>query len=361
MASTLWAGGRRVLPGIAVLVLVGLLARVVTAVVPIGSHLLVAIGIGAFVANVFGVPDWATPGVDTHGLWLEAGIVLLGATVAVGRVIGAGGRVLAIVLGAVIATVLLVEALSRWVIGIDEKAGSLLAAGSGICGVSAVAAVAGAIDPDRRQVAYATATVLLFDAVTLVAYPAVGRLLGLSDVVFGVWAGSTMFSTGPVTAAGLAYSPAAGEWAVLVKLARNALIGVVAVGYAMYYAGGANASGATRGPHREPHDDGTHDDGAHDARSAVRARLRQLREGVPVFLLGFLLLIALSTIGVFTPAQRTAIGNTSSWLFLVAFAGLGMRMNVREFREAGIAPVVVVLLALVVVSSGTLAVAMAIL
>ncbi|SEH47941.1 conserved hypothetical integral membrane protein [Halopenitus malekzadehii] len=355
MASTLWAGGRRVLPGIAVLVLVGLLARVVTAVVPIGSHLLVAIGIGAFVANVFGVPDWATPGVDTHGLWLEAGIVLLGATVAAGRVIGAGGRVLAIVLGAVIATVLLVEALSRWVIGIDEKAGSLLAAGSGICGVSAVAAVAGAIDPDRRQVAYATATVLLFDAVTLVAYPAVGRLLGLSDVTFGVWAGSTMFSTGPVTAAGLAYSPAAGEWAVLVKLARNALIGVVAVGYAMYYAGGA-----THRPHREPHDDGAHDD-AHESRSAVRVRIRQLREGVPVFLLGFLLLIALSTIGMFTPAQRTAIGNTSSWLFLVAFAGLGMRMNVREFREAGIAPVVVVLLALVVVSSGTLAVAMAIL
>ncbi len=341
------------------LVLVGLLARAVTAIVPLGSHLLVAIAIGALLANTLGVPDWAAPGVDTHGFWLEVGIVLLGATVAVGRVIGAGGRVLAIVFGAVSATVLLVEILSRWVVGIDEKAGSLLAAGSGICGVSAVAAVAGAIDPDRGQVAYATATVLLFDAVTLIAYPALGRLLDLSDVVFGVWAGTTMFSTGPVTAAGFAYSPAAGEWAVLVKLARNVLIGVVAVGYAMYYADELNASDGLGDA------DGLGDDreanGGRDGRAALRGRLRQLREGVPGFLLGFLLLVVLSALGAFTPAQRTAIGTASSWLFLVAFAGLGMRMNVREFREAGIAPVVVVLLALVVVSSATLAVTMAVL
>nr|WP_233255119.1 putative sulfate exporter family transporter [Halopenitus persicus] len=341
------------LPGIAVLVLVGLSARAVTTVVPIGSHLLVAIAIGALLANTIGVPDWAAPGVDTHGLWLETGIVLLGATVAVGRIIDAGGRVLAIVLGAVSATVLLVEIVSRWVVGIDEKAGSLLAAGSGICGVSAVAAVAGAIDPDRGQVAYATATVLLFDAVTLVAYPTVGRALGLSDVVFGVWAGTTMFSTGPVTAAGFAYSPVAGEWAVLVKLARNALIGVVAVGYAMYYAREVDDADEVDG--------GRDANGGGDGRAALYARLRQLREGVPVFLLGFLLLVVLSALGAFTPAQRTAIGNASSWLFLVAFAGLGMRMNVREFREAGIAPVVVVLLALLVVSSTTLVVSMAVL
>ncbi|SDX67478.1 YeiH family protein [Halopenitus persicus] len=338
----------RILPGIVLLVLVGLLARAVTAIVPLGSHLLVAIAIGALLANTLGVPDWAAPGVDTHGFWLEVGIVLLGATVAVGRVIDAGGRVLAIVFGAVSATVLLVEILSRWVVGIDEKAGSLLAAGSGICGVSAVAAVAGAIDPDRGQVAYATATVLLFDAVTLIAYPALGRLLDLSDVVFGVWAGTTMFSTGPVTAAGFAYSPAAGEWAVLVKLARNVLIGVVAVGYAMYYADGSDSVAGSTPTSR-------------GRRAALRGRLRQLREGVPVFLLGFLLLVVMSALGAFTPAQRTAIGTASSWLFLVAFAGLGMRMNVREFREAGIAPVAVVLLALVVVSSATLAVTMAVL
>jgi uncharacterized integral membrane protein (TIGR00698 family) len=318
---------RRLLPGLALLLALGLLARGVTALVPVGSHLLVVIGLGVLVANTVGVPDWAAPGVGTHGRWLEAGIVLMGATVGLGGVLEVGGRVLLLVLLAVCTTVVTVETLSRTVFDVPEKVGSLLAAGSGICGVSAITAVAGSIDPDRRDVAYAAATVLLFDAVTLAVYPAVGRLLGLSDLVFGVWAGATMFSTGPVTAAGFAHSRAAGEWAVLVKLARNVLIGVAAIGYALYYTG-REASGAT-----------------------VGSTPRYLWRTFPKFVLGFVLLMLLGGVGAFSDAQTAALGTASDWAFLLAFAGLGLGIDAREFRNMGLAPVAVVLTSLVLVST----------
>ena len=318
---------RRLLPGLALLLALGLLARGVTALVPVGSHLLVVIGLGVLVANTVGVPDWAGPGVGTHDRLLEAGIVLMGATVGLGGVLDVGGRVLLVVVLAVCVTVVTVETLSRTVFDVPEKVGSLLAAGSGICGVSAITAVAGSIDPDRREVAYAAATVLLFDAVTLAVYPVVGELLDLSDLVFGVWAGATMFSTGPVTAAGFAHSRAAGEWAVLVKLARNVLIGAAAIAYALYYTG-REASGTT-----------------------VGSTPRYLWRTFPKFVLGFVLLMLLGSVGAFSSGGTAALGAASDWAFLLAFAGLGLGIDAREFRDMGVAPVGVVLTSLVLVSS----------
>lgn len=83
-------------------------------------------------------------------------------------------------------TLLTVAVLSRNLFDSPEKVGSLLAAGSSICGVSAVVAVAGAIKANEDQIAYAAATVLLFDALTIFVYPILGQALGLSDVAFGI-------------------------------------------------------------------------------------------------------------------------------------------------------------------------------
>ena len=176
---------RGLLPGLAVLVGLGLLARELTGLLPVGSQLLVVIGLGVLVANTVGVPGWAEAGVGTYDGWLKFGIVLMGATIGLEEVLAAGDRVLLVVGLTVVTTVLSVEALSRTVFDIPEKTGSLLAAGSGICGVSAITAVAGSIEPDDREIAYAAATVLLFDAVTLVAFPLVGDLLQLLLLVVG--------------------------------------------------------------------------------------------------------------------------------------------------------------------------------
>lgn len=328
---------RSLLPGLGLLLALGLAARLLASVTP-ANHLVLAILLGLLIGNTVGIPSLTRAGVGTHKLWLKTGIVLTGASVALDRVAAAGPRVLVLVAGVVTVTLLLVEVLSRLAFRIDDETGSLLAAGSGICGVSAVVAVAESIDADEAAVAYAATTVLLFDALTLIAYPLVGAALGLPDRVFGIWAGLTMFSTGPVTAAGFAVSETAGEWAVLVKLTRNAAIGVVAVAYAVLYARG-------RAQGREA----VHGD-------ATQGLLGRIWEPFPKFVLGFVAVVAVANLGLLGPTDVTSLTNAADWLFLLAFVGLGLEIRLSELRETGYRPVLVVLVALLVVSSAGLAV-----
>jgi len=318
---------KQLLPGLALLCVGAVLSRAIGSATGV-TELLVAIGLGALLVNGPGVPERFRPGVETHGFWLAAGIVLMGASLSLSTVREAGLVVLAVIVSVTALTIAVVEALSRGVFGLGEKLGSLLAAGAGICGVSAVVAVAGSIRAREDQIAYAAATVLLFDAITLVVYPIAGELLALSDIVFGIWAGVSMFSTGPVVAVGFAYSEAAGQWATLTKLSRNALIGLIVLIYATYY--------TRRGT-----------DG--------RLSIRTLWEEFPTFVLGFLALAVVGSLGVFTSAHRAAIDTAYSWLFLVAFVGLGTEIQLHELRTTGLRPIVVVLISLAIGSSLSLA------
>ncbi|WP_373189374.1 YeiH family protein [Halolamina sp.] len=320
------------LPGLALLAGIGLLGYAVGTVTPIPG-LVAAVAIGALIGNTRGYSARFAPGVRTNKLWLETGIVLMGAGIAVGAVLDAGPAVLGLVVAVVVGTVLFVELLSRRVLSIPEKLSSLLAAGAGVCGVSAVVSVAGSIDAEESHVAYASAAVLAFDALTLVVYPAVGTALSLPDAAYGVWAGATMFSTGPVAAAGFAYSETAGRWAVLVKLARNTLIGVVTVGYALYYARRADSGQL----------------------ATERPGLAAVVSKVPRFLVGFLLLAVLGNT-VLSAATVEALATLSDLLFLLAFAGLGLGLRTSKLRAAGVGPLAVLLASLVTFSAAVLAV-----
>ncbi|MFB6233771.1 MAG: YeiH family protein [Halopenitus sp.] len=316
---------RRLLPGLALLAVVAGIAAVVGPVVPVVTPLLLAIGLGAGIANTVGVPRRCRPGVAKHSRLLEVAIVLLGARLSLDAIVAAGPRLAALVLGIVGFGLLTVTALAR-IAGLHDRLGSLLAAGSTICGISAIAAVAPICEAEDSEVAHAAATILLFDAVTLLVFPGIGQVLGLESKVYGVWIGLSMFSTGPVAAAGFAHSAAAGEWATVTKLARNALIGLVAVGYSVRYAGDAG-----------------------DARRRV-PRARRIWTEFPTFLLGFLLLAAITTLGVLPAAVAGAVVATSDVLFLLAFAGLGFDISLTAMRKTGLVPVAVVGTYLVVAS-----------
>jgi len=315
------------LPGVVVLLIGAILARVGSAFVGI-NELLLAIGLGVLLANGVGVPERLRPGLTTHDVWLAAGIVLLGASLTLESVVETGPTVLLLLLATVTVTVLTVEVLARHVTGLTDRFGSLLAAGAGICGVSAVAAVGAGIRAGETQIAYAAGIVLLMDAITIVVYPIVGAQLNLPGDVFGVWAGISMLSTGPTVAVGFAHSEVAGQWATMAKLARNSLIGVLAMGYAGYYA--YRGSGGS-----------------------VSANL--LWRNFPKFVLGFLVLVALASAGVFSPAEQASIANAVDWLFLLAFVGLGTEIRFADLRGVGIAPVLVVFATLLLVSVLSLA------
>lgn len=306
----------RLVPGLVVLTAVAVVSRVVGAETPL-NPLVVAIGSGVALAATGVLPLWTRPGIDTHKLLLETGIVLLGARLSLDRLADSGLVVAGLVAVVVVAGVAFSELLGRFV-GVERETRPLLTAGACICGVSAVVAVAGSIDSKEADISYAAATILLFDAVTLVVVPVLGSVVGLSDQSFGVWAGLIMFSTGPTAAAGFVVSETAGRWATVTKLVRNAFIGVFAVGYAFRYAtktGGGDTASVDVG---------------------------ELWTRFPKFLIGFCIVaVVVGTGAVGASTQATAV-TASDWLFTLAFVGLGFDLDLDRLRSVGLRPLLVV-------------------
>lgn len=315
---------RRRGPGVALLALIAGVAVVIGKGLPFVTPLILAIVFGSVLANTVGIPGWAGPGVAAGSLLLEVGIVLLGAQLPLDPLLGAGPVLVALVLAVVIVGVALVTLLARET-ALNDRLGSLLAAGSSICGVSAIAAVAPICHADDSQVAHAAATIILFDAITLVTFPALGHFLDLGPEFFGIWIGLAMFSTGPVVAAGFAFSPVAGQWATVTKLARNAFIGVVAVWYSLQYAGSATGG--------------------------YRNSARMLVADFPWFLIGFAALVVVANTGLLAQPTLDGLASVSDMLFVLAFVGLGAEMDIGKMRRAGTVPVAIVGANLVVVGA----------
>lgn len=307
-------GWPALLPGLFVLVAFGVVARLVGTAVPAVGPLVLAIALGVIAVNVVGAPSWIEPGLARHSLLLETGIVLLGASLTLDELTRTGPVVAALAVVVVLGGVLVLERVATSVFGMDSGPRALLASGASVCGVSAVLAVAGAIDADETDVTYAVGTILLFDAVTLLAFPVAGDLLGLGGKQFGVWAGLSLFSTGPTAAVGFAVSETAGQWATITKLVRNSFIGVVALAYALKVATGG----------------------------ASRTSPAEVWYRFPKFLVGFLAVAIVANLGWLSPVALDSIGTTTDWLFTLAFVGLGFEMELSRIRDAGLRPVALV-------------------
>jgi len=188
----------RLIPGLALLFATGFAGKVVEQSIasygkahhlalPNIEYVLWAIIFGLIVSNTVGVPDMFRDGVDTYEFWLKAGIVLQGARFLFGDILKLGGASLVCVAIELVVATLLMIALGR-AFGLKPKLISLLAIGSSVCGVSAIIAAKGAIDADDEDASYAMAAILALGAVSLFAFPLIGRSLGMSDHAYGLWA-----------------------------------------------------------------------------------------------------------------------------------------------------------------------------
>jgi uncharacterized integral membrane protein (TIGR00698 family) len=203
--------------------------------VPDIEYVLWAILIGLLITNTVGVHRVFRPGVQTYEFWLKIGIVALGSRFVLGDVAKLGGySLLQILVDMAVAGTIVI--LAARFFGLSGKLGSLLAIGTSICGVSAIIASKGAIRARNSDVSYAIAAILALGAVALFTLPALGHLIGLTDDEFGLWAGLAVDNTAETTATGYLFSEEAGKIAVLVKSVRNALIGFVVLGFALYWA-----------------------------------------------------------------------------------------------------------------------------
>src|SRR4051812_5162592 len=307
----------RLLPGLALLLVTGLGGKLVEQSIasygrshhlalPNIEYVLWAIIFGLIISNTVGVPALFRDGVDTYEFWLKAGIVLQGARFLFGDMLKLGGVSLLCVAIELVVAILLMTALGR-AFRLTPKLISLLSIGSSVCGVSAIIAAKGAIDADDEDASYAMAAILALGAVSLFVFPLIGRTLGMSDHSYGLWVGLAVDNTAEAIAAGALYSDEAGRFAVLAKTARNATIGFVVLAYAIYWI----RQGQAR---------------------AVANKATFLWDRFPKFVLGFIGISALASLGAFSAAQVTAIANLSRWAFLFTFAGVGLRTNFVELK-----------------------------
>ncbi len=212
----------KILPGLAVALAIAVVAQFLEGLLPI--HLIGASVIALFIGilvNGFLKTDVLHAGLKfTSKRILKFAIILLGASLNIQMILTVGSLSLAVMFF----TLLTCFGGGYFIgkaLGLNWKLSNLISAGTGICGGSAIAAIAPVIDAEDRDIAYAMSATFIFDMLMIIAFPFMGELLGLSDMAYGLWAGTAVNDTSSVVAAGYAYSEGAGDFATMVKLTRT--------------------------------------------------------------------------------------------------------------------------------------------
>lgn len=160
---------------------------------------------------------------------LQWSVVGLGFGMTLESALASGKEGMIITIVSVFGTLALGYWLGRKLLGVDWQTSYLIASGTAICGGSAIAATGPAIKAKSESMSVALGVVFILNAIALIIFPPIGRMLQMSDVQFGTWAAIAIHDTSSVVGAGGAYSATAQEVATTVKLTRALWIVVVAV------------------------------------------------------------------------------------------------------------------------------------
>jgi uncharacterized integral membrane protein (TIGR00698 family) len=208
-------------------------------------------------------------------------------------------------------------------LGLNWKLSNLISAGTGICGGSAIAAIAPTIDSEDNDVAYAMSATFLFDMAMIVLFPIMGKALGMSDVAFGIWAGTAVNDTSSVVATGYAFSEAAGDFATMVKLTRTLAIIPTVITFALIQLrlkrkeALVSAEGSTE----------------------LKAKF-SLAKIFPWFILGFLAMSILASVFAIPTGIVSGTKSASKFLMVCALSAIGLNTSFASMKKSGIRPMI---------------------
>ena len=337
----------KLLPGIALSALIACLALWIESLLPI--HVIGASVIAMFIGmalnyflrktNVF-----ASGAKFTSKRILKFAIVLLGLSLNINTIFKVGKMSLV-----VMAFTLLTCFGGGYFVGkalkLNWKLSNLISAGTGICGGSAIAAIAPTIDADNNDVAYAMSATFLFDMAMILLFPIMGRALGMSDEAFGLWAGTAVNDTSSVVATGYAFSEVAGDFATMVKLTRTLSIIPTVLIFAFINLNikrkEARLSGADE--------------------SALKANF-SIKKIFPWFILGFVAMSVVASVFAIPTQIVTDTKTISKFLMVSALAAIGLNTSFSSMKKSGVRPMIhgFIISALVVVVALVVEIAMGI-
>ncbi|MGI6028534.1 MAG: YeiH family protein [Candidatus Heteroscillospira sp.] len=309
----------RLLPGFCAALLIASAAKFIESLLPI--HLIgasvIALFLGMFLNPWIGKGKAFQPGLKfTSKKILKFAIILLGASLSIGVVLSVGRMSLAVMAFTLLTCFGGGYFVGR-MLGLNWKLSNLISAGTGICGGSAIAAIAPVIDAEDRDIAYAMSATFLFDMAMILLFPVMGHAMGLSDAAYGLWAGTAVNDTSSVVAAGYAFSEAAGDFATMVKLTRTLAIIPTVLIFSLIQANLRR---------REA-----------DASEGARVNILSL---FPWFIVGFVCLAVLNSLGLIPAAVSAGAKELSKFLMVAALAAIGLGTSFGEMRKSGMAPMV---------------------
>jgi uncharacterized integral membrane protein (TIGR00698 family) len=323
------------LPGIALCCMVAVVAVLLQGVEegalghPYVEALVIAILLGIAVRSAWQPGKlWESGIAFSARTLLEIAVMLLGASISIGAIIGSGPALLTGIVITVAAALAASYAISR-AMGLPQRVSILIACGNSICGNSAIAAVAPVIGADSDDIASSIAFTAILGVIVVLGLPLFIPLLRLSETQYGVLAGLTVYAVPQVLAATVPISAVSAQLGTLVKLVRVLMLGPVIILLSLLRSQFHVSDG---GP-------------------APRVRWRHL---FPWFITAFLALAALRSSGLLPESLLPPIGITAKWLTIISMAALGLGVDVRVVGRVGgrvTAAVVMSLVVLVAISA----------
>ncbi|WP_052402333.1 YeiH family protein [Muricoccus aerilatus] len=291
--------------------------------------LVLAILLGAAIRTSWSPgPRWK-PGIDFSAkVLLEVAVVLLGASLSAATVLAVGPALLLGIAVVVAVAIAVSYGLCR-LFGLPVRMAVLVACGNSICGNSAIAAVAPVVGADGKEVASSIAFTAVLGVIVVLLLPLLVPALGLSLGQYGVLAGLTVYAVPQVLAATAPMGALSVQVGTLVKLVRVLMLGPVVVVLSFL-------APRLRG----------------DATGSGRPPLHRL---VPWFILGFLGLAGLRSLGMLPEALLAPAAATATVLTTISMAALGLGVDLRSVARSGgrvVAAAVASLLVLGVISLG---------
>lgn len=311
-----------VIPGFLIALLIAAVAKWLESLLPI--HLIgasvIALFIGMIINQIKKPNKMISSGLKfTSKKVLKFAIVLLGASLSISTILQVGKMSLAVM----VFTLLTCFGGGYFIgkaLGLNWKLSNLISAGTGICGGSAIAAVAPVIDAEDSDIAYAMSATFLFDMAMIIAFPFMGKALGLSDMAYGLWAGTAVNDTSSVVAAGYAFSEAAGDFATMVKLTRTLSIIPTVIVFSLISAHiKAKKHATTNG----------------DAKKKIN-----IFGLLPWFILAFVGVAIINSFGLIPSAVSSTLKDISKFLMVAALAAIGMNTDFKEMKKSGINPMI---------------------
>lgn len=309
----------QIIPGLFLSLIIALIAKNIEKLLPIkliGASI-IALFLGMLINHFFNLKQKFIIGIKfTSKKVLKFAIILLGASLNMTIVLQVGKMSIYVMCFTLFTCFGLGYFIGK-ALGINWKLSNLISAGTGICGGSAIAAIAPAIEAEDTDIAYAMSATFLFDMAMILLFPIMGRALKLSDIAYGLWTGTAVNDTSSVVAAGYAFSEAAGDFATMVKLTRTLSIVPTVIIFSLI------------------HKYLKHKKSKKFSRDKINIKIVEL---IPWFILGFLCLTFFNSMGLIPKETSLLFKDISKFLMISALAAIGLNTSFKEMKNSGIAP-----------------------